>query len=230
MAAKDWFRNEDWNAEIEAHFFAKLARARPANRPQYLRIQAYHLTPTRPNVALMLLDNFFQSDDPVFRATAHECRAEAYLALGRIDDALDSLRSALAREREFPNVITNAWLRFAMLVAKGDLRIHFPEALKVLAENERHAAFPVQKFERHAAEAMILASSGDGAGAQAQAIKALEAAQLRRSGFRYHADLGLVGSKQEDVVKRMQELGTGARPSVLEKLRRRFSKGKPKAK
>jgi hypothetical protein len=42
-ANRDWFRSPTWNAEIETNFDARLARARPAGRAQYLRVQATHL-------------------------------------------------------------------------------------------------------------------------------------------------------------------------------------------
>ncbi|GIJ45337.1 hypothetical protein Val02_22230 [Virgisporangium aliadipatigenens] len=39
----DWFRNTSWDPGTAAGFEARLRRARPVNRPQYLRVQATHL-------------------------------------------------------------------------------------------------------------------------------------------------------------------------------------------
>lgn len=41
--ADDWFRGGDWTPAAQEHFEAKLARARPASRPQYLRIKGLGL-------------------------------------------------------------------------------------------------------------------------------------------------------------------------------------------
>jgi hypothetical protein len=42
-AGDDWFRSAIWDGQIEAAFEQRLARARPHNRAQYIRIQATHL-------------------------------------------------------------------------------------------------------------------------------------------------------------------------------------------
>ena len=55
MAATDWFRNTDWNAENEKAFFEKLARSR-TQRDQYLVIQALTLSKSHPQAALQLID------------------------------------------------------------------------------------------------------------------------------------------------------------------------------
>lgn len=39
----NWYRSPAWDAQIEAGFDERLRRARPANRPQYIRIQATYL-------------------------------------------------------------------------------------------------------------------------------------------------------------------------------------------
>ena len=39
----NWYRSPAWDAQIEAGFEERLRRARPANRPQYIRIQATYL-------------------------------------------------------------------------------------------------------------------------------------------------------------------------------------------
>jgi hypothetical protein len=41
--AGDWFRSREWSPEAQADFEARLARARPYNRAQYMRIKGLAL-------------------------------------------------------------------------------------------------------------------------------------------------------------------------------------------
>lgn len=40
---REWYRSSTWDSEIEANFEARLRRARPDGRAQYIGIQAVHL-------------------------------------------------------------------------------------------------------------------------------------------------------------------------------------------
>jgi tetratricopeptide (TPR) repeat protein len=195
VPSDEWFRNSKWNSSVEAKFNEKLGRAR--RKSQYLRIQACYLAKNHPQAALALLDKYFSLGEDFDFAQAFLDQATAYLALGRFDDALRSLENALNREREFPNLKTNAWSEFAILVATMNIKSQFPKALQVLSENQSRLMFPVEKFTWHAASALILAAQGERKHASQHATKALEAAQAKHSGFRYHPTVGLVGSTYE---------------------------------
>src|SRR5215469_702284 len=119
MSRYDWFRNVKWDAATEAHFNEKLRRARDKAQP--LRIQAYYLQNANPKAALALLDRYFALGINFDMASAFLHQAEAYLTLGDQEEALRSLEKALQREREFPSVKTQAWSRFALLVAERKL-------------------------------------------------------------------------------------------------------------
>ena len=82
----DWFRNTTWDGIIERAFDEKLRRAR--RKEQYLRIQACTLARSHPEVALKLLDRYFELQDDFDHAQAHVDRATALLALGRVGEAL----------------------------------------------------------------------------------------------------------------------------------------------
>jgi len=193
VAVDEWFRSSDWNSTIEAKFNERLGRSR--DKPQYLRIQACHLAERHPEAALSLLDRYFLTGDKSHRASAFQDQATAYVALGRVEDAIQALRNALAHEREFTGVKTGAWSDFAMLVASRGLKTHFQEALGVLAENQSQSLliFPLAKFKWHAAHALIREAHGEFGVAREHAIRALEAANAKNSGFRYHPNVGLVG-------------------------------------
>jgi tetratricopeptide (TPR) repeat protein len=204
LASDEWFRNSDWNPSAEAKFNEKLGRAR--RKSQYLRIQASYLAKNHPQAALALLDRYFSLGEDFDFAQAFLDQATAYLALRRVDDALRSLENALNRERESPNLKTNAWSEFAMLVATMNIKSQFTKALQVLSENQSRLMFPVDKFTWHAASALILAAQGERKRAREHATRALEAAQATHSGFRYHPTVGLVGSTYETLRDKLIEL------------------------
>lgn len=203
--AEDWFRNQEWNADIARRFDEKLGRAR--RKEQYLRIQACTLAPTHPDVALQLLDRYFSMPDAFDHAQAYVDRATALKALGRIEEAADAYEAALAREVEFPNLKTQAYLELPVLVATADLRSRFDRAIAILDEQGGRRMFPVDHFLWHAARALIMASRGDRAAAVPHAQAALQAASKDHSGFRYHPGVGLVTEEHRGLLKNIAALG-----------------------
>jgi tetratricopeptide (TPR) repeat protein len=204
MSRDDWYRNKEWNPEIEARFFAKLQRAR--NKAQYLRVQAGCLAEHHPRVALVLLDRYFDLGECLDRALAFFDQAESHLSLGATRDAIQSLQKALQRERQVPNVGTNAWSRYALLIATERLRDLYEDALKVLHERVERTTIPVEGFYWHAAYALINQDQGHVMVAKEHAAKALEFADVRHSGFQYHPQVGLVGEQHAKLKRSMQTL------------------------
>ena len=204
MSRNDWYRHTAWDSEIEAAFEAKLKRAR--GKAQYLRIQALHLTQSHPEVALRLLDRYFElGSDLVGCSAAHESRAEAYLALGRIDEAIACYEAALEREAAFPNAKSNVSVEYPFLIATHNLRQHFARALQILEANRDDVAFPVNRFRWHAARALILTELGSAHDARSSAKLALEAAAEQKSEFRYHQSLGLVSDREAGVIRLLRK-------------------------
>jgi len=198
MSRDDWFRNQKWDAATEAHFNEKLRRARDKAQP--LRIQAYHLQNTDPKAALALLDRYFALGNHFDMASAFLHQAEAQLALGEQEEAIRSLEKVLQRERDFPNVKTQAWSRFVLLVAEEKLDHLYDKALQVLKERAVSSLmFPVEAFLWNAAFALIAEAQGQRKHAVETATKALEFAALTHSGLRYHADVGLVGTRYDEL-------------------------------
>lgn len=159
MSGENWFRNKKWDAASEAHFNEKLSRARDKAQP--LRIQAGYLVNTHPKASLALLDRYFALGNHFDAAQAFLDQAEAYLTLGAQGEAIRSLENALQREREFPNVKTQAWSRYALLVAQEKLDHLYDGALQVLRENPLSSLpFPVDGFLWNAAFALMADAQG----------------------------------------------------------------------
>jgi tetratricopeptide (TPR) repeat protein len=199
----DWYRNTTWNASVEAAFEEKLGRAR--DKRQYLRIQAATLASSDPKVALRLLDRYFELAQNNFDlAMAHCNRATAFLALGRVEDAIASYEAALSREAVYPQVQTGAYLELPYLIATRQLRWFYNRALDILDAGHERPIFPVDFFRWHAARALIAAETKQSAAAREHALKALEAASLGHSGFRYHPTIGLVTDEHAAVVRKLK--------------------------
>lgn len=203
----DWFRNSTWDDSIERAFDEKLRRAR--RKEQYLRIQACTLAHSHPEVALKLLDRYFELDDDFDHAQAHVDRATALLTLGQIDEALAAYEAALTREAVFPGLQTQAYLDLPYIVATRAVREHYRRALELLGQHESRLMFPVDHFRWHAALALISAAAGEAGFVRNHAARALEAASRDQCGFRYHPSVGLVASQYETVVKKLETLCSG---------------------
>ena len=204
MATQDWFRNEQWNEQIETAFFAKLRRAR--DKAQYLCIQAATLVPTHPGVALRLLEQYFQLGDTFFRSNAHVSQARAYLALGNVENAIRAYEAALTAEESFPNVRTHAYLDLPFLVATKGIPELYARALELLAKFETLPTFPLEHFWWHASKALILNEQQKYSEAKRSACEALVWAEKTDSGFRNHSDLGLVGEKYKGLKAKLSAI------------------------
>jgi tetratricopeptide (TPR) repeat protein len=209
----DWYRSATWSPAVARDFQARLRRAREANREQYLLIQAGTLQQAHPNAALDLLDQYFAL--PLTRPSpeAHVVRAKAFLALGRLHDAIESYEAALAREQEFPNILTQAYLDLPYSIAEHQVNSKYDRALEVLRDRESRPAFPIERFRWNAIHALIFAERGPQHAARDYAQRALAVAADRDSGFRNHPSLGLVGDESADLVRRMRSLAAGSKSS-----------------
>jgi tetratricopeptide (TPR) repeat protein len=202
--ARGWYRNSSWNADIESDFRQRLRRAR--DKSQYLRIQAFHLAESHPEVALSLLDQYFALGNHIDKAQAHVDRARAFVALNDFDAAISSYEEALAREREFPGWKTQAYLDYACLVTNVRATRLYVRAMEVLDVHRERPMFPVDQYRANGARAILLQELGRTAEARSFAELAMAAARKVGSGFRYHQHLGLVTGTDDEFGRRVAAL------------------------
>lgn len=204
MTRHDWYRNTTWSDEIALAFEVKLRRVR--TKEQYLRIQACTLKHTCPEVAHSLLDRYFALPDQFDAAQAYVDRADAFLAQGKINEALVAYESALNREASFPNLTTQAYVELPYLVATRGIEDRYARALQLLAEHKNRLMFPVDHFKWNAARALIAHACSEVDEVYSYAKAALEAASKESSGFRYHPTVGLVLNSLIEVHERVRRM------------------------
>jgi tetratricopeptide (TPR) repeat protein len=206
MANDDWYRNTEWNERISKAFFDRLARAR-SQRDQYLVIQALTLSSCFPKAAIELVDTYFETrKDDFDDVRALLAKAEAYRALGELPEAIQAYKDTMAREAEFPSHRTRTYLDLPYLIASEGIRGEYEFALKLLSKGLDDLAFPVDMFLWRAANALIADDLGQTDLAIDHAKRAIEIAEVKKSGFRYHQNVGLVGKEHEKVLKRLVAL------------------------
>ncbi|MDH3527053.1 MAG: hypothetical protein OEN49_04980 [Gammaproteobacteria bacterium] len=201
MATDDWYRNKKWNEEIEKEFFSRLKRAR-SQRDQYLVIQALTLAKHYPEASLRLVNFYFETRKKKFDdMRALLARAEALLELAEIDEAMVAYRAVLAREEAFPNHQSDTYVNYPYIVATHGIESEYDNALKILDQHAHRLAFPLDRFKWHAAKALIEKDAK-------HASQALAATKVKKSGFRFHQNLGLVGTEHAETIKELCKICT----------------------
>jgi tetratricopeptide (TPR) repeat protein len=167
----EWFRNTDWNDEIEIAFDARLGRAR--DKAQYLNIQAHTLLASHPHVAANLCRRVLALDAPAQTARAGLYLGTALAVQGDVDGAISALEGAIEAEQREPMHRTAAYLDQALLITLARRDDLYDTALERL-ESER--ALPVREQSPTALFALTLIGGARGenvAGAAALALKML---------------------------------------------------------
>lgn len=121
-------------------------------------------------------------------------KADALLALNKESEAMDAYRAVLTREEESPKHQSTTYVRYPYLVATLRLESEYDHALKILKKHVNRLMFPVDTFMWYASKAIIENNPE-------YAKKALDVAEIKKSGFRFHQNLGLVGKEHEKTVK-----------------------------
>ena len=204
--ADDWFRFRTWSPQIEEEFFRRLARSR-SQRDQYLVIQALTIASTFPDVALKLIDQYFATKENDFEdVRALSARVHAYLAQDFLDKTVATMKEILEVERQRPSHRTNMYVEYPYLVATKKIESEYATALATLAERVGDLRFPLDIFKWHAAMSIIHAELKDVERSKRHAGEALDAAEIKKSGFRFHQNLGLVGAEYRATVAGLRKI------------------------
>jgi hypothetical protein len=173
----DWYRNLDWNDEIETDFFARLARSK-SQRDQYLMLQALYLSESHPSVSLRLVDLYFDTrTDDFHDDRARRAAAAAHFALGGHVAALDAYLETLdGDDSSERNLHVSSPIEFAFLAARFRSKGHYKAALIQLSSIAIPAPSQLDsRFRYFAANALLLAEIGsDPASAYRQATSVLD--------------------------------------------------------
>lgn len=157
----DWYRNTEWNEEIEKDFFDRLGRAR-SQRDQYIVIQALTLADSHPKVALRLVDFYFETRTDSFNdGRARIAATQARFADGGYEKALDEYQAVIEGQSDGGSLIVGSPVEFAFLAARYRSTKHYAAALDQLTD------LPPPKpgindlvFRFHAARALLLHETG----------------------------------------------------------------------
>ena len=199
--ADDWYRNNNWNKEIEEKFFTKLARAR-SQRDQYLVIQALTLSSNHPEICLKLVDHYFETRKDKFEdVRALLARKNAYETQGNTSATISSYHAILKREEEFSKHSTTSYVDFPYWVSVNVIVSEYKFALEILSKSYERLTFPLDYFKWYSSKAIIEKRKD-------YAEKALEVAQVKKSGFRFHQNLGLVGKEHHGTIKKLFKIKT----------------------
>ena len=208
MPDSNWFRNKEWNEEIEAKFLARLGRAR-SSRDQYLAIQCSMLETRYPETALRLADYYFDTRTDNFNDNiVLQVKGHAYFEQGQVEKAIEAYSVALMREVEFSKSVTELSTKLPYLIARLSRKKNYELAKTALdfAEEIDLLLFPSERFRWHAAHAMIAFAEGRVDYTKQHAVAALEEIDAKTSGFQHHAEKGLVQDVECDVLDRLSEI------------------------
>lgn len=150
----DWYRRKTWTKTDEEEYFAKLGRARKDGRAQYLRVQALELIETKDNnllsVAETLLNKILTDypDNRIEKSQTNNSLGEIYKLREDYETAIEYFQKSLDFEKEFPNVITSAYLNFSETVVRAEKTELYDKVENLLTEkiNKDTLKFPVQNY------------------------------------------------------------------------------------
>jgi len=165
----DWYRRKTWTKKDEEEYFAKLGRARKDGRAQYLRVQAIELIETKDKNLLMVAETLLNKiltdypDNRIEKSQTYNSLGEIYKLREEYETALEYFQKSLDFEKEFPNVITTAYLNFSEIVVRAEKTELYGKVENLLTEkiNKDTLKFPVQNYIMYSVMTVISEHKGD---------------------------------------------------------------------
>jgi predicted Zn-dependent protease len=207
----DWFRSPEWDEPARTAFEARLARARPRNRPQYLRIKGLVLrSGGHQDAARELLERAAAHPDAYFFETVAAWESLADMAVERGDRATAEqlYRRILTEQPTGSGTTGSVEISLAeLLLDRGDPAAR-DEALALLDSwiGRPKLKFDSQLFRWHLALIRTAEATGDRDTVRRAANTALTLAG-RGPRLPRHPDVGLVHT-DEATLERLQALAT----------------------
>lgn len=205
----EWFRSPDWSTEAQKDFEARLARARPYSRAQYMRIKGLALYKAgEPRGARELWERVLQSTEEL--ATTQQASALEHLGDSYVGDnaatAEDYYRRLLEEHPTLNGTSHTVEISLAeLLIGKRD-RASMKEALALmnLFLERGTSQFPSVLFRWHLALISIAQATGEKETVQRAARTALDLAS-RGPVFPRHKDVGVVDADAK-TLRRLRKL------------------------
>ncbi len=194
----DWYRNDAWGRRDRDDFEARLARARPGNREQYLRIKGLHLLESRRGArrkaGVELLERLIRDypDAASEVAGAHYLLAAHHEAAGDVHRAADHYRASTEAERG-RNHCHGGPLALASLIAREPSLVSVSEEAEQLLASDVPSIMCDQQFTWALAKARLASRRGASAEAAAYASGALWLFGHDHGVSSRHPDVGLIG-------------------------------------
>ncbi|MFZ1790890.1 MAG: hypothetical protein WAT92_21375 [Saprospiraceae bacterium] len=165
----DWYRRKTWTKADEEEYFAKLGRARKEGRAQFLRVQAIELIETKDKNLLAVAESLLNKiltdypDNRIEKSQTFNSLGEIYNLKEDSESALEYFQKSLDFEKEFPNVITTAYLNFAKTVILAGKTELYDKVENLLAEkiDKNTLKFPVQDYIIYSVMTVISEYKGD---------------------------------------------------------------------
>ena len=197
----DWFGKKSWSKKDEEHFFIKLNRARKDNRAQYIKIQALTLIETNKPKLLDVAENLLNKvlveypENRIEKSPVLYSLGELYYKRNDLNKALEYYKLSIDFEEEFPNVITNSYIKYSLLVIQLELKEHYNYVLTLLEPKLEESIFPLEKYEIASVLSDIYSYKNNENMAIKYANIAEDNANQETSGLVYHKYLGIVKNR-----------------------------------